>query len=179
MGEKKNSCSVWWRNQNEREHVEDVGVKGRILLKCVLKKQDERMLTRFIQLKEGEMCRTPVNTVRSIRLHKKQGFPYYLKNCQILMKDCAPRDSSHVIFTIQIHLQWYIRRTIPYGIPIVSSEFCQHLSEKVTNILPFTYSKLLLIFETAFSLRLFGWWSLIVSGTGSFDGEVCSTVVAL
>jgi len=42
------SCSVCWRNQKEREHLEDVGVKRRILLKYVLKKQDERMWTRFV-----------------------------------------------------------------------------------------------------------------------------------
>jgi hypothetical protein len=48
MWDKKNSCSVWWRNQKEIEHLEDVGVKGRILLNCVLKKQDERMLTGFV-----------------------------------------------------------------------------------------------------------------------------------
>jgi len=48
MWEEINPCSVYWRNQKEREHLEDVGVKGRILLKYVLKKQDERMLTRFV-----------------------------------------------------------------------------------------------------------------------------------
>jgi len=33
----------WWRYQRGREHSEDLGVDGRIILKCIFKKWDEGM----------------------------------------------------------------------------------------------------------------------------------------
>jgi hypothetical protein len=37
MGKKKCTYRVWWKNLKERDHLEDLDVDGRIILKCILK----------------------------------------------------------------------------------------------------------------------------------------------
>jgi hypothetical protein len=39
MGETRNVVTFWLENMKGREHVEDLGVDGRIILECVLEKQ--------------------------------------------------------------------------------------------------------------------------------------------
>jgi hypothetical protein len=40
MGEKRNAWRVvWWQNLRGRHHFEDLGIDGRIILKCILKEQ--------------------------------------------------------------------------------------------------------------------------------------------
>jgi hypothetical protein len=33
MGEKRGACRIWWANLRERDHLEDIGMYGRITLK--------------------------------------------------------------------------------------------------------------------------------------------------
>jgi hypothetical protein len=40
MAEKRSAYRVWWRNLKERDHLEDLGVDRKIVLKC--RKQGER-----------------------------------------------------------------------------------------------------------------------------------------
>jgi hypothetical protein len=42
MRESINSNVVWWGNLKERNHLEDLGIDWRIMLKWTLKKQDSR-----------------------------------------------------------------------------------------------------------------------------------------
>jgi hypothetical protein len=37
MGKKKGAYRFWWGNPKERDHLEDLGVDGRIILKWILK----------------------------------------------------------------------------------------------------------------------------------------------
>jgi hypothetical protein len=37
VGNSRNACKVWWVNLKERNHLEDVGVDMRIILKWVMK----------------------------------------------------------------------------------------------------------------------------------------------
>jgi hypothetical protein len=41
----------WWGNLKERDHFEDLGLNGRMILNCILKKEDGRARTGFIQLR--------------------------------------------------------------------------------------------------------------------------------
>jgi hypothetical protein len=42
MGEKRGACRIWWGNLRERDHLEDIGMYGRIILKLIFKKLDSR-----------------------------------------------------------------------------------------------------------------------------------------
>ena len=37
MGKKRGTYRVWWKNLNETNHLEDLDVDGRIILRCILK----------------------------------------------------------------------------------------------------------------------------------------------
>ena len=45
---------LWLINLRERDHLEELGAGGRIVLKCILKKLDWRALTRLIKLRIGK-----------------------------------------------------------------------------------------------------------------------------
>jgi hypothetical protein len=38
----------WWRNMKERGQLEDLGMEGRIIIKCLLGRWDEKAWTGFI-----------------------------------------------------------------------------------------------------------------------------------
>jgi hypothetical protein len=51
-GEEKCRQVSWWENLKEREHLDDLGVDGRIL-KCISEKQDGKAWTGLIWLRTG------------------------------------------------------------------------------------------------------------------------------
>ena len=53
MGERKGVCSVWWRSLRERDHLEDPGVDGRIILRYILRKWDVGAWTGTVWLRIG------------------------------------------------------------------------------------------------------------------------------
>ena len=44
---------VWWGDLTEEAHLEDLGVDGRIILKCMFKKWEGEAWTRLIWLRIG------------------------------------------------------------------------------------------------------------------------------
>jgi len=40
MGERRGVYRVWWGNLNERDHLEDPGIDGRIILRWIFRKLD-------------------------------------------------------------------------------------------------------------------------------------------
>ena len=44
---------ICWENLSERGHYEDLGVDGRIILKWIFKKYDERVWIEFVSPKIG------------------------------------------------------------------------------------------------------------------------------
>jgi hypothetical protein len=40
MGREEEYTGFWWRNLNERDHLEDLGVEGRIILRWIFRKWD-------------------------------------------------------------------------------------------------------------------------------------------
>ena len=52
MGEYK-----WWGNMKIRDHLEELGIGERIILKWVLKKQDGSMRAAYVWLKSGRSGR--------------------------------------------------------------------------------------------------------------------------
>jgi hypothetical protein len=51
MGKKRNAYNVLIRKSERRHHVEYLGIDRRVMLKCVIKKQDMR-----VQLRGVEIC---------------------------------------------------------------------------------------------------------------------------
>ena len=46
----------WWRNLRERDHFEDPGIDGRIILRWILRKWDLEVWTGWIKLRIGIGC---------------------------------------------------------------------------------------------------------------------------
>jgi hypothetical protein len=51
--EMKNACRIWSGNLTGRDHSEDLGVNGRLILEWILGKQDGKLLDSFIWLRIG------------------------------------------------------------------------------------------------------------------------------
>ena len=43
----------WWGNVREGDHLRDPGLDGRIILKCINKKKNEKACTGLISLRKG------------------------------------------------------------------------------------------------------------------------------
>jgi len=52
-GREKNCIVCWWGNLRETDHLEDLDVDGRIILKCILKKIGCGAWTVLIQFRFG------------------------------------------------------------------------------------------------------------------------------
>ena len=52
-GGREMTSSFWWRKVSERDYLEDLGIDGTIILKCILKKYDVRSWTGLVWLKIG------------------------------------------------------------------------------------------------------------------------------
>jgi hypothetical protein len=39
---------IWWRNMKERDHVEDIRVDGKIILKCIFREWCEKVWTALL-----------------------------------------------------------------------------------------------------------------------------------
>ena len=46
---------VWWETLKKKDYLEVVGVGGRIILKRILRKWDERTWTEFVWLRQGQV----------------------------------------------------------------------------------------------------------------------------
>ena len=57
MGKKRNAYKYLAGKLKERNHLEDLGVDGRMTLKRTLNKQDVRVWASFIWLMRGTNCR--------------------------------------------------------------------------------------------------------------------------
>jgi hypothetical protein len=53
MGERRGAHRVWWGNLTKRDHLEDLGIGGRIILKWIFKKWDRGAWTGLVCLRIG------------------------------------------------------------------------------------------------------------------------------
>ena len=51
LGRGEVHAGFWWGNMRERDHLEDLGVDGRIILKWIFKKSDDEVWDGFIWLR--------------------------------------------------------------------------------------------------------------------------------
>ena len=58
----------WWRNLRERDHLEDPGVDGRIILRWILRKWDVGGLDWIDLAQDRDRWRAVVNAVMNLRV---------------------------------------------------------------------------------------------------------------
>jgi len=58
MGRVEVHTGFWWRNLRERDHLEDSGVDGMIILRWIFRKWDVGIWTGFISLRIGQVAGT-------------------------------------------------------------------------------------------------------------------------
>jgi len=74
MGEKRDIYTgFWWRNFGERNHLEDLGVDGRIILRLIFRKWDGG--TDWIDVvQDRDRWRALVNAVMNLRVPQNAGY---------------------------------------------------------------------------------------------------------
>jgi len=77
---------LWWGNLNEREHLEDVGIDGRIKLKI---KYTWRAWTLLMYSKMGTINFSEHDSKSSVSIKCWQLIDM-LKNCKLLKNVCIP-----------------------------------------------------------------------------------------
>jgi len=63
MGTRVTRTSIGWGNVKEGDHLEDIGIRGRIILKQILNNYDGRTLTEYVWLRTVTSGGLVVNTV--------------------------------------------------------------------------------------------------------------------
>jgi hypothetical protein len=53
MDEMRNACRILSEHLKGRDHLENIGIDGRIILKWILRKEDETAWTEFIWCRAG------------------------------------------------------------------------------------------------------------------------------
>ena len=67
MGRGKVYTGFWWGNLRERDHLEDPGLDGRIILRCIWRKWDEGMYWNDLA-QDRDMWRALVTAVMNFRV---------------------------------------------------------------------------------------------------------------
>jgi hypothetical protein len=70
QGRGKVITGFWWGNLWERNHLEDPGIVGRMILRWILRKWDGDMID---MAQDRGWWQALVNTVMNFRFHKMQG----------------------------------------------------------------------------------------------------------
>jgi len=71
--ENRSVCRVWWGNLRERDHLEDPGVGGRIILRSIFRKWNVGVWTGSIWLRVWDRWRALVNAVMNLRVSQNSG----------------------------------------------------------------------------------------------------------
>jgi hypothetical protein len=68
MGRRGIHINYWWESQKERDHWEDQNIGGWTILKCILERFDEVVLTGLIWLSIEISRRALLNTILNLRV---------------------------------------------------------------------------------------------------------------
>ena len=63
----------WWGNLRQRDHLEDVGIDGRIILRWIFRKWDGGGMDWIDLAQDRNRWRAPVNAVMNVGFHQIQG----------------------------------------------------------------------------------------------------------
>jgi len=73
MGRRQAYTGFWWRNLRERDHLEDPGVDGRIILRWIFRKWDVRGMDWIELAQDRDRWRARVNAVMNLRVPQNVG----------------------------------------------------------------------------------------------------------
>jgi hypothetical protein len=67
MGRGEVYTGFWWGNRRERDHLEDPGIYGKIILRRIFEKWD-RSIAWIDLAQDGDRCRALVNAVMNLQV---------------------------------------------------------------------------------------------------------------